>query len=252
MCGRWSLRVRFEGLIRTFDSRTKVLLLCSPHNPVGRVWTPDELTRLADLCIEHNVVVCSDEIHADLIFRGYRHTPTAMLSEAIAHNTITCVAPSKTFNIAGLHTGITIIPNPALRTAFVTTKQNLGIGTLADIFGTVATEAAYAHGEEWLEELLDYLQGNLDFLVRYIDTHIPTIKVVQPEGTYLVWLDCRGLPVKGVELADFMLREARVRLNDGPIFGTGWEGFQRLNLACPRSLLKQALERIEQAVHSLG
>ena len=243
--------IDFDDLERKFDSRTKVLLLCSPHNPVGRVWTRDELTRLANLCREHNVVVCSDEIHSDLIFRGYRHTPTAMISEEIASNTITCMAPNKTFNIAGLQSGFVIISDPLLREAFIKTKQNLGIGELANVFGITAMEAAYKHGEDWLEQVLDYLQGNLEFLLEFVNTRIPKIKVVKLEGTYLAWLDCRGLNLNQEDLKNFMLKQAKVWLNDGSTFGSGGVGFHRLNLACPRSILEDALQRIEQAAKTL-
>ncbi|GAK60430.1 aminotransferase class I and II [Candidatus Vecturithrix granuli] len=243
--------IDFDDLARKFDSRTKVLLLCSPHNPVGRVWTRPELARLANLCLEHNVVLCSDEIHADLIFRGYRHTPTAMISDEIAAKTITCAAANKTFNIAGLQTGFVIISDPVLRDAFVNTKQNLGISSMSNIFGVEAMEAAYSGGEEWLEQLLDYLQNNLEFLLEFVNTRIPKIKVIKPEGTYLVWLDCRALGLEGDHLKQFMLKKAKVWLNNGAEFGSGGAGFQRLNLACPRSILAEALQRIEQAVKTL-
>ena len=242
--------IDFEDLEKKFDSRTKVLLLCSPHNPVGRVWTREELTRLSDVCREHNVVICSDEIHSDLIYRGYRHTPTAMISDEAAQNTITCIAANKTFNIAGLKTGFAVIPNPTLRENFQKTMQNIGVGS-CNSFGVTATEAAYAHGEEWLEQLLDYLQGNLDFLIKFIETRIPQIKVIKPEGCYIIWLDCRDLGMNDDELKNFMLKKAKVWLNDGTTFGNGGSGFHRLNLACPRSTLEEALKRIEQAVNSL-
>ena len=242
--------IDFDDLERKFDVRTKVLLLCSPHNPVGRVWTPAELARLANLCLEHHVVLCSDEIHSDLIFRGYRHTPTAMISEEIARHTVTCAAPNKTFNIAGLQSGYVIISNPLLREAFVNAKQNIGMGNMANIFGVAAMEAAYAQSEEWLEQLLEYLQGNLEFLLEFVNTRIPKIKVIKPEGTYLVWLDCRALRLEGEQLKQFMLKNAKVWLNDGAEFGSGGAGFQRLNLACPRSILAEALQRIEQAVNT--
>ncbi len=197
------------------------------------------------------MVLCSDEIHSDLIFRGCRHTPTAMISEEIARHTVTCAAPNKTFNIAGLQTGFVIISDPVLRDAFVNTKQNLGIGNMANIFGMVAMEAAYSQSEEWLEQLLDYLQGNLEFLLEFVQTRIPNIQVIKPEGTYLVWLDCRALPLEAEGLKSFMLKKAKVWLNDGAEFGSGGAGFQRLNLACPRSILAEALQRIEQAVKTL-
>ncbi len=235
--------IDFDDLEKKFDARTKVLLLCSPHNPVGRVWTQAELSRLAELCLKHQVILCSDEIHADLILRGYKHTPTAMISEEIACNTVTCTAVSKTFNIAGLTTGFVIIPNQRLRKEFVRAKHNTGVH-LSNLFGIIATETAYRYGEEWLEQLLDYLQDNLEFLTRFTQEQIPQIKVVQPEGTYLAWLDCRGLNLSDTRLTRFLLREAKVWLVEGTKYGNGGSGFQRLNFACPRSVLREALQRI--------
>lgn len=241
--------IDFDDLEEKINSQTKVLILCNPHNPVGRVWTREELTRLAALCLKHYVVICSDEIHSDLLFQGYRHTPTAMISEEIARNTVTCIAANKTFNIAGLKTGVVIISDQRLREEFLNTKRSIGVGS-CNLFGIIATEAAYAYGEEWLEQLLDYLQGNLEFLMHFIKEKIPQIKVVQPEGTYLAWLDCRGLRLDDAALKDFMLKKAKVWLNDGPGFGNGGSGFQRINLACPRSILEEALRRIEKAVNT--
>lgn len=241
--------IDFDDLEEKINSQTKVLILCNPHNPVGRVWTREELTRLAALCLKHHVVICSDEIHSDLLFQGYRHTPTAMISEEIARNTVTCIAANKTFNIAGLKTGVVIISDQRLREEFLNTKRSIGVGS-CNLFGIIATEAAYAYGEEWLEQLLDYLQGNLEFLMHFIKEKIPQIKVVQPEGTYLAWLDCRGLRLDDAALKDFMLKKAKVWLNDGPGFGNGGSGFQRINLACPRSILEEALRRIEKAVNT--
>ena len=241
--------IDFDELERQFTPRTKLFLLCSPHNPVGRVWTQPELSRLAELCLKHNVTLCSDEIHADLIFRGNRHIPTAMLSDEIAQNTVTCTAANKTFNIAGLTTGFMIIPNRDRRVDFMQARERLGIDTF-NLFGLLATEAAYQHGEEWLEQLLDYLQENLALVLRFFEERIPQITVVETEGCYLAWLDCRAFHLSDTELKDFMLKKAKVWLNDGPVFGKGGSGFQRLNFACPRALLKEALERIESAVNA--
>ncbi len=243
--GRYA--IDFDDLETACDSRTKMLLLCSPHNPVGRVWTKEELIRLAELCLKHQIVICSDEIHCDLLFRGYRHIPTAIISEEVAQNTVTCVAANKTFNIAGLNTGVVIIPNPRLREKFRNTQRNTGINS-CNLLGIIATEVAYTHGEEWLEQVLDYLQGNLEFLTSFVEKKIAPIKVIQPEGTYLAWLDCQGLRLNDAALKDFMLKKAKVWLNDGPTFGNGGSGFQRINLGCSRFILREALQRIEQAV----
>ena len=241
-------QIDFEDLGKKLRSpRTKVLILCSPHNPVGRVWAQEELSRLGELCLKHQVMICSDEIHADLIFPGSKHIPVAMLSDEIAQNTVTCMAANKTFNIAGLTTGFMIIPNRQLRIEFSHTVQNTGIGLL-NLLGPLATEVAYTQGEEWLEQLLVYLQDNLEFLTRFVEERIPKIKVIKPEGCYLAWLDCRELNLNDAELKNFMLKKARVWLNDGPTFGKGGSGFQRLNFGCPRSILEKALLRIEHAV----
>ena len=244
--------IDFEDLEQKLASpETKLFIFCSPHNPVGRVWSAEELRRLADLCLKHGVLLCSDEIHSDLIFRGATHTPTAKLSDAIARNTVTCMAANKTFNIAGLSTGFMIVPDSTQRQKFLRARESTGVH-MQNLFGVLATEVAYREGEEWLEQLLSYLQGNLDFVLRFFDERIPKIKVVQPEGCYLAWLDCRKLGLDDDGLKDFMLKEAKVWMNDGPIFGKGGSGFQRLNFACPRAILEKALTRIERAVNTLG
>lgn len=240
----------FDGLERLFDSRTKMLILCSPHNPVGRVWTRDELTRLAEACARHGVLVVSDEIHCDLALNGAKHVPLAAISEAIADSTVTCIAPSKTFNLAGLATSAVVIPNARLRRQFANAVEAVHVGG-NNAFGGLAWEVACREGEEWLDQLLEYLAGNLRFLTEFVAERIPDVKVVQPEGTYLVWLDCRGLGLPAPELKDFLTREAGVALNDGAMFGPGGEGFQRMNIACPRALLAEGLERIAAAVGRL-
>ncbi len=239
----------FEELEKQFDSRTKLFILCSPHNPVGRVWTREELTKLGELCLKYNVVICSDEIHSDLVFKNSTHIPTASISDEIAQITVTCSAPTKTFNFVGTGLGFVIIPNKRLFNEFSNIQNNVGYESeLGNLFGILATEIAYSHGEEWLDQVLDYLQGNLEFLTGYIERNIPEIKVIQPEGTYLIWLDCRALGMNDTELKDFLVKQAKVWLNDGPMFGSKEEGFQRINIGCPRSILEEALKRIEQAV----
>jgi cystathionine beta-lyase len=229
------------------NPKVKLAILCSPHNPVGRVWTRDELVRFGEVCAENGVLVISDEIHGDLIYTGRVFTPFASISEAFALNSVTCTSPSKTFNLAGLQTSCIIIPDPHLRTRFNRVLQSdglLGIGA----FGVVALQAAYDYGEGWLRQLLDYLEGNLNYLEDYVAEHIPQLTVVHPEGTYLVWLDCRALRLDKWRLKQLMLEEARVYLDEGFIFGPEGEGFERINIACPRSLLVEALERISGAV----
>ena len=232
------------------DPKLKLAIVCNPHNPVGRVWTREELVRFGEICLESGVLVVSDEIHADLVYKGHVFTPFAKVSEAFARSSITCTSPSKTFNLAGLQTSCIVIPDRDLRTKFEKTLQSnglFGIGT----FGVVALQAAYDQGEEWLEQLLEYLEGNLAYLEAYVTEHIPQMSVVRPEGTYLVWLDCRALCLDKWELKRLMLEEARVYLDEGFIFGSEGEGFERINIACPRAVLVEALDRIRQAIEGL-
>ena len=230
-------------------SRARAIILCNPHNPVGRLWSREEITRLGEIAIGSDAVVISDEIHCELLYRGYRHTPFASISDEFAQNSIVCMAPSKTFNLAGLHASSIIIPNKKLRQAFV--SQMSGIVPWLNVFGLTAMEAAYKHGDEWLEQLLEYLEGNLKFTLEYFAGKIPRIKVIKPQGTYLVWLDCRELGMDDEALRTFLREKARVGFDDGFLFGAGGSGFQRMNIACPRALLNEALGRIEAAVNSL-
>ncbi len=236
---------------RVADPRLKMAILCSPHNPVGRVWSKEELERFGETCLAKNVLVVSDEIHGDLIYQGNVFTPFAKISRDFAQHSIICTAPSKTFNMAGLQTSCIIIPNDDLRAQFIKTLQSNGLFGVAS-FGMVALQAAYDHGEEWLKQMLEYLQGNLDYMQSYIAEHIPQISVVQPQGTYLVWLDCRRLGLTKSELKRLMMEGARVYLDEGYIFGAEGEGFERINIACPRSILAEALKRIAQAVKGLS
>jgi len=232
------------------DPRTRMLILCSPHNPVGRVWSHDELARLGELCLKHGVLVVSDEIHSDLVFSWAKHTPLASISDEIAANTVTLLAPSKTFNLAGLHTSVAILSNPVLFRRFSQTVENLGMGGNT-VFGLTGLEVAYREGKEWLDQLLAYLEGNLEYLEQTIRTRIPKIKVRKPEGTYLVWLDCRALKLSRKELRQFMIQKAGLGLDEGAVFGTQGEGFMRLNAATPRTVLKQALDQLARAVDEL-
>jgi cystathionine beta-lyase len=232
------------------DRRARMLILCNPHNPVGRVWHEDELRRLGDLCLKYKILLLSDEIHADVVFPGHRHIPIASLSPEFGANAITFMAPSKTFNIAGLTSSFAVISEPRLREQFTLFQNNLHISA-NNIFGVRALEAAYTCGEEWLDQLLEYLEGNLDFMLDFLRRRIPRLKAHKPEGTYLVWLDCRALGLPQQDLCGFFARKAKVGLNDGATFGTGGEGFMRVNVACPRATLRQALEQIEQAVNGV-
>jgi cystathionine beta-lyase len=229
------------------DGHVKMLILCSPHNPVGRVWNKEELTVLGNICLDNKVLVVSDEIHADLMFQGAVHTPFASICEEFAQNSIVCTAPSKTFNMAGLQTSNLIIPNPEHGEIFRAHMKTLHL-LRPNMFGILATECAYKYGSEWVEQLLEYLQQNLNFLLRYFEDNIKRIRVIKPEGTYLIWLDCRELGMKPKQLEEFMLKQAKVAMDDGYIFGPGGEGFTRINIACPRSVLEEGLSRIAKAV----
>lgn len=232
------------------DTNVKLMILCSPHNPVGRVWRPEELRQIGEFCRRRQILLVSDEIHSDLVYPGYTHLPVASLSPELAANTITCLAPSKTFNIPGLTTAVAVIPDPEKRRRFQQTQAALGL-EVYNIFGITAFTAAYRTGEDWLRELITYLQGNLTFLMDYFARWIPQIRPVKPEGTYLVWLDCRRLPLTPEELRGFLINEAKIGLNDGREFGPGGEGFARLNIACPRPVLAEALRRLDEAVQKL-
>ena len=246
--GTWSMD--FDSLARGIDSKTKMIIISNPHNPVGRVWTPEELTRLADICLKQNIVIISDEIHCDLILPGFTHTPVASLSEEIAENTVTLIAPSKTFNIAGLSTSSVIIQNPVLRKSFNRIVENLHIGN-GNIFGNMASIAAYSHGHEWLDSLLDYIDNNVEFVKNYCSKMIPEIIPVQPEATYMIWLDCRKLGMSGKDLQNFFVTKAGVGMNEGSTFGPGGEGFMRMNLGATHQTVMRAMEQIEKAIASI-
>ncbi|MFL0554687.1 MULTISPECIES: MalY/PatB family protein [Paenibacillus] len=240
-------RMDYDHLESLMQDGAKLLLLCSPHNPGGRVWTREELERVGELCLNYGVKVVSDEIHSDLVFAEYRHVPFASMSEALAGITITCAAPSKTFNIPGLATAYTIIPNVAIRKQFSERIKAQAIGSL-NFFGPTATIAAYTQSEEWLDAVLIYIRANRDFAVAYLAEHLPAVVPVLSEGTYLLWLDCRALGWKKAEMKQVMYKEAKIAFTEGSIYGQNGEGFLRINLACPRSLLEEALERFCTAV----
>jgi len=237
--------IDFDRFEQAIGEQTRLFILCNPHNPVGRVFSRAELERMADICLRHNLVICSDEIHCDLLYPGNTHIPIASLAPEIAAQTITLMAPSKTFNIAGMKCSFAIVQNPELRAKLK--KADEGMMGHVNILGFTAALAAYRSGIPWLEELLDYLDGNRRVLQQYVKEGMPDIEMTVPEGTYLAWLDCRKLDLD-LSPARFFEREARVGLNDGAIFGDGGEGFVRLNFGCPRSTLMEALERMKTAL----
>ncbi len=234
-----------ETFNNSIDSDTCAFLLCNPHNPVGRVFTRSELALMAETCLRHRIVIISDEIHCDLIFSGHSHTPIASISPEIAVQSITLMAPSKTFNIAGLECAFAIIPDAEMRRKFEASRAGLVPGV--NILALEAGLAAYRAGQPWLAALLRYLERNRDFTAGFVKDHLPGITMTRPEGTFLAWLDCRsaGLPSKP---AKFFLKNARVALNEGSNFGPGGNGFVRLNFACPRALLAEGLERMAHAL----
>lgn len=239
--------VDFEGFERQIaEKKIRLFLLCSPHNPVGRVWTREELERIGDICVRHHVIVVSDEIHQDFVFRG-RHHIFASLKEEYADICITCTSPSKTFNVAGLVTSNIFIPNHQLREKFRRELDAAGISQLG-VMGLVACEAAYGKGEEWYRAMLSYVADNLAFTKKFVEENLPGVRMTEHEGTYLVWLDFRETGLSAEELDDLIIHKAKLWLDSGRIFGECGSGFQRINVACPRSVLSEALERIRKAM----
>lgn len=237
----------FDDLESRINARTRMFILCNPHNPTGNVWSHDILKRIGEICVRHNILLVSDEIHSDLIFRGSKHTPAAGISDEISGVTITTMSPSKSFNLAGLSTAYLIISNSGLRQQYEKILEQVHVGA-GNIFGFVATEAAYNFGQDWLKQLMLYLEGNLRLLQEFMLKHVPLIRVIPPQATYLVWLDCRKMKMTRAALRSFMIHEAGLGLNDGPQFGREGEGFQRINIACPRQLLYEALVKLQHAV----
>jgi cystathionine beta-lyase len=227
--------------------KAKMLFLCSPHNPVGRVWGQEELTRIINIAEKHQLVIFSDEIHADLIYPEATHHPLASLTDAVEH-IITAVAPSKTFNIAGLGLSALIVPNADYRQKLHMAFETLHVSA-ANPFSLVAFEAAYAHGEAWLDALLTYLTKTRDYVIDYLNKHIPQIKCLMPEGTYLLWLDCRALGLSDQALKHFFIHQAGIGLSPGTLFGDGGSGFMRMNIGMPRQVIKEALENIRHALN---
>ncbi len=237
----------FNDLKNKIDAETKLLLLCNPHNPGGSVWTKQELMELSEICYKNGVLIISDEIHADIVYKPAKYIPFASISENAAQNSLTVMSHSKTFNVAGLTTSFVISANKELLL-----KYNKSLNTshlyMGNIFGIEALMAAYSNGESWLNELIQYLKSNIDFVAAYLKKHIPDIKVIMPESTFLVWLDCRKLKMTGKELGDLFLKKAKVAINEGSIFGAEGEGFIRLNIGCPRDTVEKALNQIQTAL----
>lgn len=237
----------FEDLRSKIDDRTKMILLCSPHNPGGSVWRKDELEELAGICREHGIIIVSDEIHCDLVLPPNKHIPTATLSNEIADQTITCIAPSKTFNLAGLATSSVIISNEKLAKKFDKSLEQVHVGG-GNLFGTIASIAAYTKGEDWLGQLHDYLKTNARLAVDFINNNLDGVETWMPESTYMLWLDCRKLEMTDEELWNFFIQQAGLGLNKGVMFGEGGQGFMRLNFACPRQVLRRALDQLAEAL----
>lgn len=233
------------------EYRVKLFLLCSPHNPVGRVWKTWELKRIGDICLKHGVIVVSDEIHSDFVYPGHKHQVFANLGAEYADITVTCTAPSKTFNLAGLQISNIIISNPELRKKYLKAVAAAGYSQ-ANLMGIVACQAAYESGEAWLSELKTYLFENLNFLRDFLHEKLPEIKLIEPEGTYLIWLDFSGLNLTEREREWLIIEKAGLWLDSGAMFGPDGDGFERINIACPRETLAKALRQLEEAVHPQG
>jgi len=232
------------------NPRTRMLILCNPHNPVGRVWKREELQRVAEICIKHQVLIIADEIHSDIVYPGHKYIPFASLSEEAAQQSFSCLSPAKTFNIASVTDAMIVIGNEQYREQY---KDFVGryLFRKNNAFNTIAMEAAYSEGGEWLDELLVYLQANLDYLENYLKEHIPKVKLIKTEGTFLAWLDFRELGIETKALEKFIAREARIAINPGYWFGRQGAGFARMTIACPRTMLKEGLSRLEKAINGL-
>jgi len=239
-------RMDFEDLERK-ASKASMLILCSPHNPVARVWSESELDELGRICREHDLFVFSDEIHADIVFNPHRHLPTPAVNSDLARRTISAFATSKTFNLAGLQLSINIIPDQEIRERFKKTIEKLHLN-MSNIFGIVGTRAAYENGEPWLDQLLEYLWGNFTAVRDHFESEIPKITVLEPEGTFLLWLDCRKLELSDKQLASLFVHRAGLALSAGEMFGQGGSGFMRLNIACPRINLINAARKLKTAL----
>lgn len=240
--------IDFEDLEKKLsDPKTKILLTSSPHNPVGRVWNNEELQKMVDLCAKYQVILLSDEIHCDLVYQENQHIPAATLSESAKNLTVTFMAPSKTFNMAGLSTSFLIIQNPELKKKYDAVLSALHLG-MGNVFGNVALEAAFQEGGTWVDELMEYLSISADYVNEFLAKNIPEITYRKPEATYLLWLNCKSLNLSDEELQDFFIQKAGLGLNNGTIFGAGGSGYMRMNIACPLETTEKALLQLEQAI----
>ncbi|HEX2924311.1 MAG TPA: PatB family C-S lyase [Chloroflexota bacterium] len=244
--GQKRYEIDFEAFEAAITPRTRVFLLCNPHNPVGRAFTRPELERIAEICLRHDLIICSDEIHQDFVYEGHVHCPIASLSPEVAARTVTLISPSKSYNIAGFHFAIAVAENPEVKARLEAACAGL-LASRPGLLDFVAGLAAYQHGGEWLRQVVSYLQANRDYLVSFVERELPGVNMVEPEGSYLGWLDCREAGIDGSAM-EFFLKEAKVALNPGPDFGKGGEGFVRLNFGCPRSILEEALSRMRSAL----
>lgn len=238
--------IDFDEFENKISTGVKVLILCNPHNPIGRVWTKEELERIVEICESYKVFIISDEIHSDLVFKGYKHTSLTTVAPYYKDNIVTLTAPSKTFNLAGLYVSNAIITDEKLRSRY---KELFS--TTPNVLGAEALIAAYNKGETWLEELLEYIESNYNYVLKFVNENVPKIKVIKQEGTFLTWLDCRELGLSDEELERFFLEEAKLALSTGTAFGKGGSGFMRMNIGCPISTVKEALERLKNAVDNM-
>ena len=240
-----SYSVDWDLFADSITSETRLFVLCNPQNPVGKVFSRAELESLAEICLQRDVLICSDEIHCDLVYQRYRHIPIASLDPVVAQNTVTLMAPSKTFNLPGLQCSFAIIQNRELREKYMAARK--GLVPWVNLMGQVAAKAAYRDGGDWLVQLLQYLEGNRDCLSDFVHSELPGLSMAEPQGTYLAWLDCRETRIPGNPY-EFFLEKAGVAFNDGKIFGRGGDGFVRINFGCPHSILVEALERMKGAL----
>jgi cystathionine beta-lyase len=235
---------------KIIENDVKLFILCNPHNPVGRVWKRSELERLGDICLKHNVFVVSDEIHCDFTYQGFTHTVFASIKPAFEKHCAVCTAPSKTFNLAGLHNANIYIADERVRKAYLDELESQGYSQ-SNIMGIVGAQAAYTYGADWVDQLKEYLSKNLDFVREFLKANLPQLKLIEPQGTYLIWIDCRALGLSERELKNLIVNKAGLWLDDGYIFGKGGSGFERINIACPRVTLERALKQLQSAIESL-
>lgn len=243
-------KINFEDFEqKIIDNNVKLFIMCSPHNPVGRVWTKEELMKMGEICLKHNVLIVVDEIHHDLVYKAYKHIPFASINTEFSNQCITCTAPSKTFNLAGLKVSNIIIENKTIRKKYLDFIKRISLGT-SNTFGLLACETSYNYGDKWLEDVIEYIEENKKLVIDYFAKNFPQIKITNSEATYLLWIDCRSLNIDYKELEEKMFNDAKVWLNHGYVYGDEGKGFVRLNLACTKEVLKQALERMKKVFYS--